>query len=97
VTTTSPPGVDLDALADWAASEAPELAPPFTGTFIAGGRSNITVRVTDVTGADFVVRRPPLHSVLATAHDVAREHRIISALGPTPVTVPRTEIGRAHV
>jgi aminoglycoside phosphotransferase (APT) family kinase protein len=90
VDASSPPGVDLAALAEWASASAPELAPPFTGSFIAGGRSNITVRVTDATGADFVVRRPPLHSVLATAHDVAREHRIISALGPTPVPVPRT-------
>ena len=87
---SSPPGVDLDALAAWAAVGAPQLVPPFTGTFIPGGRSNITVRITDATGADYVVRRPPLHSVLATAHDVAREHRIISALGPTPVPVPRT-------
>src|SRR5215470_14296090 len=58
--------------------------------FIPGGRSNITVRITDATGADFVVRRPPLHSVLASAHDVGREHRIISALVPTSVPVPRT-------
>src|SRR5580765_5770467 len=87
---TSPPGVDLDALAGWAAAALPQLQPPFTGTFIAGGRSNIPVRITDATGADYVVRRPPLHSVLATAHDVAREHRIISALGPTAVPVPRT-------
>ena len=34
------------------------------------------------------VRRPPLGHVLATAHDMAREHRIIAALGPTPVPVP---------
>jgi aminoglycoside phosphotransferase (APT) family kinase protein len=34
------------------------------------------------------VRRPPLHSVLATAHDVGREHRIIDALASTPVPVP---------
>ncbi|HEX5587082.1 MAG TPA: phosphotransferase family protein [Acidimicrobiia bacterium] len=87
---TSPPGVDLDAFTAWAGAALPQLQPPFTGTFIAGGRSNITVRITDATGADYVVRRPPLHSVLATAHDVAREHRIISALGPTPVPVPRT-------
>jgi aminoglycoside phosphotransferase (APT) family kinase protein len=89
VSVTSPPGVDLDALATWAASGAPELTPPFTGSLITGGRSNITVRITDADGKDFVVRRPPLHSVLETAHDVAREHRIISALDPTPVPVAR--------
>ena len=35
-----------------------------------------------------MVRRPPLHGVLPTAHDMGREHRIIAALGPTPVPVP---------
>jgi aminoglycoside phosphotransferase (APT) family kinase protein len=90
MTAPSPPGVDLEALARWAESECPELHPPFTGTFITGGRSNITVRIADASGTDYVVRRPPLHSVLATAHDVAREHRIIDALVPTPLPVPRT-------
>ena len=34
------------------------------------------------------MRRPPLHGVLPTAHDMGREHRIIHALGPTDVPVP---------
>ena len=34
------------------------------------------------------MRRPPLHGVLPTAHDMGREHRIIAALGPTEVPVP---------
>ena len=84
----SPTGVDLAAFAEWAAGALPHLTPPLTGSVIAGGRSNITVRVVDANGAAYVVRRPPLHSVLATAHDVGREHRIIHALGPTPVPVP---------
>ncbi|TFV31783.1 phosphotransferase family protein [Streptomyces sp. T1317-0309] len=37
-----------------------------------------------------VVRRPPLGHVLATAHDMKREHRVISALHPTAVPVPCT-------
>ncbi|TDC57285.1 phosphotransferase family protein [Micromonospora sp. KC207] len=40
------------------------------------------------TGREVVLRRPPLGHVLATAHDMAREHRIISALAPTAVPVP---------
>jgi aminoglycoside phosphotransferase (APT) family kinase protein len=36
-----------------------------------------------------VLRRPPLSHVLASAHDMAREHRIVSALRPTPVPVPK--------
>jgi aminoglycoside phosphotransferase (APT) family kinase protein len=55
---------------------------------IVGGQSNITARMTDADGREFVLRRPPLHGVLPTAHDMGREHRIIHALGPTPVPVP---------
>ena len=54
---------------------------------IQGGKSNLTYRLTD--GAhDWVLRRPPLGHVLATAHDMAREYRVMSALAPTPVPVP---------
>ena len=35
-----------------------------------------------------MLRRPPLGAVLATAHDMSREHRIIRALAPTRVPVP---------
>nr|WP_283250914.1 phosphotransferase family protein [Rhabdothermincola salaria] len=53
---------------------------------IAGGHSNLTYRVTDTAGRRWVLRRPPLGLVLATAHDMGREHRIISALaGHVPV------------
>jgi aminoglycoside phosphotransferase (APT) family kinase protein len=44
-----------------------------------------------VTGSDgtrYVLRRPPLGHVLATAHDMAREHRVIAAVGRTGVPVP---------
>ena len=41
-------------------------------------------------GSMFVLRRPPTGHVLATAHDMAREHRIITAVGRTDVPVPRT-------
>jgi len=61
---------------------------PFTFDLIAGGRSNLTFRVTGADGTRYVLRRPPLGHVLATAHDMAREHRIISAVGTTGVPVP---------
>jgi len=44
--------------------------------------------VQDGAGRRFVLRRPPLGHVLQSAHDMGREHRIIAALGPTPVPVP---------
>ena len=36
----------------------------------------------------FALRRPPTGHVLATAHDMAREHRILSALAGSSVAVP---------
>jgi aminoglycoside phosphotransferase (APT) family kinase protein len=60
---------------------------------IAAGMSNLTYVVTPAGGsADdaVILRRPPTGAVLATAHDMVREHKVISALGPTPVPVPRT-------
>ncbi len=59
-----------------------------SSTLIAGGHSNLTFGVTDADGAQYVLRRPPLGHVLATAHDMGREHRIISALQGTGVPVP---------
>ena len=84
----APTGIDLTSFARWAATALPDTTPPFTAEVIAGGQSNITAHVCDADGRDFVVRRPPLHGVLPTAHDMGREHRIIAALGPTPVPVP---------
>jgi len=56
---------------------------------ISGGYSNLTYAVTSAAG-QVVLRRPPLGHVLPTAHDMAREHRVLSALRPTAVPVPRT-------
>jgi aminoglycoside phosphotransferase (APT) family kinase protein len=83
-----PPGLDLDRLAGFLARTRPDLAgAPLRGELIEGGRSNLTYLVTD--GAqEWVLRRPPLGHVLATAHDVAREYRVISALAGTAVPVP---------
>ncbi|WP_416984215.1 phosphotransferase family protein [Streptomyces sp. T028] len=84
-----PPGLDLDRLRALLERERPGLVSgPLTGRLIEGGRSNLTYEVADGTGK-WVVRRPPLGHVLATAHDMRREHRVISALHPTSVPVPR--------
>jgi aminoglycoside phosphotransferase (APT) family kinase protein len=56
---------------------------------IAGGKSNLTYRVDSPAGS-VVLRRPPLGHVLPTAHDMVREHTVLTALGPTAVPVPRT-------
>src|ERR1044072_4879959 len=84
-----PPGLDPGRLRGLLDAERPGLVSgPLTGRLIEGGRSNLTYEVTDGT-SKWVVRRPPLGHVLATAHDMKREHRVISALHPTNVPVPR--------
>ncbi|AQS70411.1 phosphotransferase family protein [Streptomyces pactum] len=84
-----PPGLDLDRLRGLLDRERPGLVTgPLSGRLIEGGRSNLTYAVSDGT-ARWVVRRPPLGHVLATAHDMRREHRVIDALHPTDVPVPR--------
>jgi aminoglycoside phosphotransferase (APT) family kinase protein len=56
---------------------------------ISGGKSNLTYRVASDAG-EVILRRPPLGHILPTAHDMAREHRVLSALEGTAVPVPRT-------
>lgn len=89
-----PPGLPLGPLADFLAREAPGLlGPPQGGALeaqlVAGGKSNLTYVVGDGRRS-VIVRRPPLGHVLATAHDMVREHRVITALHDTPVPVPET-------
>lgn len=81
-------GIDIEPVSAWLAANIEGAVAPFTFDLIAGGRSNLTFRVTGADGTRFVLRRPPLGHVLATAHDMAREHRIIAAVGTTGVPVP---------
>jgi len=55
---------------------------------ISGGKSNLTYRIASDAG-EVILRRPPLGHILPTAHDMVREHRVLTALEPTPVPVPR--------
>jgi len=82
------PGLDLAALTRWLDAEHPGTrSGPLRAELVAGGRSNLTYRVDDDVHS-WVLRRPPLGHVLATAHDMAREHRVIGALASTAVPVP---------
>jgi aminoglycoside phosphotransferase (APT) family kinase protein len=87
----SPPGLDLDHLADWlpAAGVRPAVGAQLAARLVAGGRSNLTYEISDGTRS-WILRRPPLGHVLATAHDMAREYRVLSALRGTAVPVPAT-------
>jgi aminoglycoside phosphotransferase (APT) family kinase protein len=81
-------GVDVERVSSWLVANVDGAVAPFEFAVIAGGRSNLTFTVTGSDGRRFVLRRPPLGHVLATAHDMAREHRIIAAIGATDVPVP---------
>jgi aminoglycoside phosphotransferase (APT) family kinase protein len=90
------PGVeDVARLGRWLAENGvPGGGGPPVVRLIGRGRSNLTYRL-DVGAADgpgaapLVLRRPPLGHVLPTAHDMAREYRVLSALSGTAVPVPR--------
>ncbi|GAC1340951.1 MAG: phosphotransferase family protein [Candidatus Dormibacteria bacterium] len=83
---TALPGLDLPALAEWLSQRTGTAVDGLRGELIPGGRSNLTYRLGDASGRQWVVRRPPLANLLPTAHDMAREHRVMAALhGSVPV------------
>lgn len=86
--TTAIAGVDVVALDAWRQRELPGVAPFVAIERIAGGRSNLAFILTGEDDRRWVLRRPPLGHVLATAHDVVREARIMVAAAGT-VPVPR--------
>lgn len=83
-----PPGVDLATLTHWFDSQLPNIRNGnLTAQLITGGRSNLTYRLSD-DHQQWALRRPPLGHVLPTAHDMAREFTVISALHGSEVPVP---------
>ena len=83
------PGMKVDVLEQFLHRALPGLLQgPLEVLLLAGGRSNLTYALSD--GHDrWVLRRPPLGHVLQSAHDMTREYRLLSALAPTAVPVPR--------
>jgi aminoglycoside phosphotransferase (APT) family kinase protein len=82
-------GIKVEPVSAWLAENIDGAVAPFEFEIIVGGHSNLTYRVTDANGTPTVLRRPPLGAVLATAHDMGREHKIITGVGQTDVPVPR--------
>lgn len=83
----TPAGIDASRVGAWLTANVAGATAPFHYELIAGGHSNLTFAVTDAAGNRFVLRRPPLSHALASAHDMGREHRIISALRDSAVPV----------
>ncbi|MGH2940896.1 MAG: phosphotransferase family protein [Solirubrobacterales bacterium] len=80
-------GLDRARTACWL-GEAAGLRGPVSFQRIGRGQSNLTFLATDADRRRVVLRRPPLGELLASAHDIAREHRILRALQPTAVATP---------
>jgi aminoglycoside phosphotransferase (APT) family kinase protein len=82
-------GADPEAVAGWLDRLEVPFVRPLRFDRIGLGQSNLTFLVRDRNDRRWVLRRPPLGELLASAHDVVREARILHALGPTDVPVPR--------
>lgn len=85
-----PPGLRLEPLARWLESVgAPiDASAPLSAQLLAGGRSNVTYRLTDAHGDSLVLRRPPMGHILPSAHDMSREFRVLHGLGRVGFPVP---------
>ncbi|BBX28799.1 phosphotransferase family protein [Mycolicibacterium alvei] len=88
MTVTNLEGLDLTALDRHLRSEGIARSGELRAELIAGGRSNLTFRVCDDASA-WVLRRPPLHGLTPSAHDMAREYKVVAALAGTAVPVAR--------
>lgn len=64
-----------------------EVAGPIEAHPISGGRSNLTSVISDGQ-SKWILRTPPHAGRTASAHDVAREHRVAAALAGSGVPVP---------
>lgn len=80
--------LDTEAVQQWL-QQRTKIDGPLRAAQISGGRSNLTYRIEDASGRAFVLRRPPLGTLLPGAHDMPREHRVMAALADTPVPVPK--------
>ena len=79
-------GIDLGALDRHLQGISIPRSGQLRAELISGGRSNLTFRVHDDASA-WVLRRPPMHGLTPSAHDMAREYRVVAALADTPVPV----------
>ena len=88
------PGEELDwaRVRRWLGEAVPELSGPLSVLQFPHGRANLTYLL-EAGGTRVVLRRPPFGDLAPGAHDMRREHRVLSRLwrsyptgrlGPTP-------------
>lgn len=83
------PGFDVDTLAAHLEANLPGFRGPLTATKFKGGQSNPTYRIDAASGC-YVLRRKPPGKLLASAHAIDREYRVLAALqgSAVPVATP---------
>lgn len=84
-----PHALPLERLASYLEAHLPGFRGPLAAVKFKGGQSNPTYRIDAATGR-YVLRRKPPGRLLASAHAVDREFRVLSALhgGEVPVARP---------
>jgi aminoglycoside phosphotransferase (APT) family kinase protein len=87
--TAAQPGIDVDSVTAWMTEHVSGIEPPLAFMRVGDGQSNLTYRVRDAGGRVVVLRRPPTGEILATAHDMGREHRVLTGLASADMPVPR--------
>lgn len=85
----------LDRLAGAMIRAGIRVAGALTAEIIAGGRSNVTYRVSDGEG-EWALRTPPPAGKTPSAHDVLREFRITEALANAGQRTPRALLSSAQ-
>ena len=83
--------LDLERLEPWLRVNLEGAIGPLTVRQFGGGHANLTYLL-DFAGREYVLRRPPLGPVAPSAHDMRREHRILSRLWQTWDLAPRSYI-----
>lgn len=83
------PGMDIAALEQFLRGQGVEVRGELRVELISGGRSNLTFSAADDVSR-WVVRRPPVAGLTPSAHDMAREYTVTSALQASAVPVART-------
>lgn len=86
---TNLPGMDVAALRRFLVDSGVDVDGDLSVELISGGRSNLTFAASDATHR-WIVRRPPTSGLTPSAHDMAREFRVTSALRNSTVPVART-------
>ena len=89
---SDPPGLRLVSLSAWMQDNIAgfNASSALQATLLAGGRSNISYKLTDASGSSWVLRRPPLGHIMPSAHDMGREFRVLSGLNSVSFPTPST-------